>query len=131
MIIPDFRGENKEMGFYEESFHFYEFLQDESENMDIMFCCDEESFSVFRLQSAEIWMGTFIVTNIVLPLFLSLLGDYLYDHLFHDPDDDIDIEISVENKKNTKTLKYHGNYDNFLKLIKNKSDFMKLFDENE
>lgn len=129
LIIPDFRGKNNDPGFYEKSLYFHDFIRDCNENIDIKFCIDEDLFSTFRLQSSVICMGQFIVKDVIVPLFLGILGNYLYNKIFHESDDEIDIQISIQKENTTKTLKYHGNYEKFQKMIENSSDFIKLFDE--
>ena len=57
-----------------------------------------------------------------------MLGEYLYNQLFHNSDDEVDIEITEQNNDGSiTTLKYHGNYDKFVDLLKNQKEFLKLF----
>ena len=128
LIIPEYWRGSENKGFYSGTQPFYEYVKEHNKDINIQFCIEEKDYSILQLQSATFWIGKFIVESVALPLFISMLGEYLYNQLFHNSDDEVDIEITEQNNDGSiTTLKYHGNYDKFVDLLKNQKEFLKLF----
>jgi len=101
-----------------------DFLNENGIDTDV-YASDEE-YKELGLHGAEIWLGTFIIQSIVVPIFCSVVSAYIYDKLKAKDDDDIALRFMVENKKGkTTAVEFRGkveNLDKALDAIKSFSD---------
>ncbi|WP_227429930.1 hypothetical protein [Psychrobacter sp. I-STPA6b] len=87
-------------------------------NIDIDIYATDEEYQEIALHSAEIWLGTFLLKNIIIPTFIGLLSNYIYNKLKAKPDDNISVTFIAEKKNgNTKKIEYRGEVRNLNKAI--------------
>jgi hypothetical protein len=101
-----------------------DFLNENGINTDV-YASDDE-YKELGLHGAEIWLGTFIIQSIVVPIFCGVVSAYIYDKLKAKNDDYIALRFMVENKKGkTTAVEFKGkveNLDKALDAIKSFSD---------
>lgn len=101
-----------------------DFLNENGINTDV-YASDDE-YKELGLHGAEIWLGTFIIQSIVVPIFCGVVSAYIYDKLKAKDDDNIALRFIVENKKGkTTAVEFKGkveNLDKALDAIKSFSD---------
>lgn len=70
--------------FVEGTLHLYAYLQSQlGEGVEI--CITEDEYEELELNSRTVRLGRFIVKSFVLPLFLGIIGNYIYDKI-REPD---------------------------------------------
>lgn len=101
-----------------------DFLNENGINTDV-YASDDE-YKELGLHGAEIWLGTFIIQSIVVPIFCGVVSAYIYDKLKAKDDDNIALRFIVENNKGkTTAVEFKGkveNLDKALDAIKSFSD---------
>jgi len=60
--------------------HLFAFLQSQL-GEDVEICIRNEEYEELKLNSRIVRLGRFIVNSITLPLFLGILGTYIYDRI--------------------------------------------------
>jgi len=112
--------------FYAGSLDTLDYLNNSELNADIS--STDENYKELGLHSADIWLGTFIVKNFVIPIFCSVIAAYIYENLKAKPDDKISLRFIIEKKDgNTASVNFDGKVENLNKAL----DAVKEFgDEN-
>ena len=77
--------------YYEGSLETLDYLNENNIKADI-YATDEE-YKEIALYSAEIWLGTFLLKNFVIPVFTGLLSTYIYSKLKAKPKDSISLTL--------------------------------------
>ena len=104
LILPSHQTQD---AFYAGSLDIVDYLNEGKLNADL-YSTDEE-YKELSLHGAEIWLGTFLIKDIVIPVFCGLISSYIYDKLKAKPDDKISLKFIVENKdKSSATISYDG-----------------------
>ena len=70
---------------------YLDYLNENNIKADI-YATDEE-YKEIALYSAEIWLGTFLLKNFVIPVFTGLLSTYIYSKLKAKPKDSISLTL--------------------------------------
>ena len=65
--------------FYAGTLDTLDFLNENGINTDV-YASDEE-YKELGLHGAEVWLGTFIIQSIVVPVFCGVISSYIYDKL--------------------------------------------------
>jgi len=81
---------------------------------------------IFERRSSEKWFGVvYLRNNVVVPLFVTVLGTILADQIIttpksaDEPIPKVHIELKIEKQNNITTLKYDGDAETLLKILKN------------
>lgn len=115
LIIPDrFSRENvSEYVFPETTMEFLGYAQEKTSDTFIPdIAADDDTFDKIELHSAVITVATFIVTDIVFPIALGIITNYLYDQMkkHHRKGDELSAKLNIivtDGKKNKK-ISYEG-----------------------
>ena len=106
-------------GYTEKLFHscvsrFFKSLNEENPEIKTDFCIEKDKYLELDLHSAEFSLGSFILKDILLPIFIDLVKDFLEKAFNISNDDRVNINIIFENKDNEngvqplQELKYDG-----------------------
>lgn len=92
----------------DELLHYFKRL--ESNEILVEVCAEDEDYTELSLHSDLIRLGSFVVQNVVLPLFLNLLSNYVYDKVKSRPGESwIDVEVTAINRfGDSKAVKFKG-----------------------
>jgi hypothetical protein len=116
MIVPeeDFRDYEIPL-FPSNMMELYDLLK---EHLNVEAAINDEDYSEVSLNSRVHRYGKFVVLSAVVPIFIGLLTNYIYDKLKHeDPKDEINLEIVVQDKSGkAQSVKYQGTAQNFNKV---------------
>lgn len=97
LILPSHETDDS---FYTGSLDTLDYLNEKGLKTDIY--ANDEDYKELGLHAADIWLGTFFVKNIVIPIFCGVIASYIYDKLKAKNDDKIFLKFIVE-KKDGKT----------------------------
>lgn len=75
-ILPSHETDDS---FYTGSLDTLDYLNDNGIKTEIY--ANDEDYKELGLHAADIWLGTFFVKNIVIPVFCGLIASYIYDKL--------------------------------------------------
>jgi len=79
---------------------------------------NDDDYKELALHSSDFWLGTFFVTNIVIPVFCSVVGSYVYAKLKGVRGDQISMKIYVEKKDGTTSaVDFKGKVEDFDKAL--------------
>ncbi|NLE04327.1 MAG: hypothetical protein GX638_05920 [Crenarchaeota archaeon] len=72
--------------------------------------CKDDDFHEIELHDASILLGSFLLTSIVLPLFINLISSYIYDKvLSKDKDNEVKLNLHIKSQKGKVVkIKYKG-----------------------
>jgi hypothetical protein len=113
IILPS-HGSND--AFYSGSLDTLDYLNANGLDADI-FATDEE-YKELGLHGADIWLGTFIVKNFLIPVFCSVIAAYIYEKIKAKGDDKISLKFIIEKKDgNTSSVSYDGKIENLQTAI--------------
>jgi len=102
-----------------------DFLNENGINTDV-YASDDE-YRELGLHGAEIWLGTFIIQSVIVPIFCGVASSYIYDKLKAKNDDNIALRFMVENiKGKTTAVEFKGKVENLDKAL----DAIKSFSED-
>lgn len=113
---------NEDFYFADEAVSFYKYCKSKNleENVDIL---ADENIKVRSLHSFDIWMPLiFVATNIVLPIAVNIVSDYIREKRKGREEEpcDVDITFKVKRGDDFKELHYKGSAeafkDNFEKI---------------
>ena len=85
-----------------------------TENSDVVFVPNSTS-SILHEHASVRDFGKVVLTQAVLPLFISLVGNYIYDYLVED-DAQISIEIIERDQNSERIIKFKGDVEEFKKI---------------
>ncbi|MGN1222125.1 MAG: hypothetical protein ACI4TT_02720 [Christensenellales bacterium] len=129
-ILPQRYNETtKECLFAEDSIEFYKFAKEQ--NTDIEFI--ESNPKTIALHDSTIWIPIlFIAENILLPIVINLVSDFLKEKLGKKDKSkaEMDLKIKFKGKGKMKSIKYKGSVAGYEKAFK-KADLNKLMDMSE
>jgi hypothetical protein len=93
---------------------FYMFCKEYTTNHDMDFCIEKTQYSEIDLNSIELFLGTFLITSIVVPIFVNLISDFIRRKLTHDSDE-ITVNIIINNisQNNSTNIHFKGTRDEF------------------
>lgn len=74
------------------------YLKENLPENSVELCIDKEKIEEIALHSAEFHLGKFLIENIIAPVFVDLLSDYLKNKLFAKDDDIASIELIIADK---------------------------------
>jgi len=121
LILPSHGHEDV---YYAGTLDTLDFLNENGIYTDV-YASDDE-YRELGLHGAEIWLGTFIIQSVIVPIFCGVVSSYIYDKLKAKNDDNIALRFMVENKKGkTTAVEFKGkveNLDKALDAIKSFSD---------
>ncbi|HEK8703706.1 hypothetical protein C3O98_04695 [Clostridioides difficile] len=113
---------NEEFYFADETVSFYKFCKSRNVEYNIDILADE-NVKVRSLHSFDIWMPLiFVATNILLPIAINIVSDYIIQKRKGREDEpcDVDITFKVKHGDDFKELRYKGSAeafkDNFEKI---------------
>jgi hypothetical protein len=93
-----------------------DFLNENGVNTDV-YATDDE-YKELGLHGAEIWLGTFIIQSVVVPIFCGVISSYIYDKLKAKDDDNIALKFMIESKEGkTTAVEFNGKVQNLSKAI--------------
>jgi hypothetical protein len=93
---------------------FYMYCQENDPNHPVDFCIEKTEYKEIDLNSIELFLGTFLISSIILPVFVNLISNYLSSKLTHH-DDKITINIIINNatQNNSTQINFRGTKDSF------------------
>lgn len=113
LLLPSHGSED---AFYAGSLDILDYLNESGLAADI-YSTDEE-YKELSLHGADLWLGTFLLQSIVIPVFCGVISSYIYDKLKAKPDDKISLQFIVEKKdKSSATVSYDGKVENLEKAL--------------
>lgn len=93
-----------------------DFLNENGVNTDV-YASDDE-YKELGLHGAEIWLGTFIIQSVIVPIFCGVISSYISDKLKAKGDDNIALKFMIENKEGkTTAVEFNGKVKNLRKAI--------------
>jgi hypothetical protein len=103
MLFLPIRKYRKEEGYF---FHsamrdFYLICKNESPNNHFDFCTEKNNYKELSLNGSELFLGTLLIKDVVLPIFINLISNYIHEKL-RNSDDKINVNIIIEDKETEK-----------------------------
>lgn len=126
LIVPEEDFANYEIPLFPNNMlELYDVLKAQ---LNIEAVINDEDYHEVSLNSRVHRYGKFIVLNAVIPVFIGLLTNYLYDKMKHeDPKDEIHLEIVVQDKNGqSQSVKYQGTASNFNKVVDKVKELAKI-----
>ncbi len=115
LLIPDYVKRNEGYVFPELTQEFLEYLKDNaSNNIRPDIAIDDEDFKKLELHSATITVVTFIVKDVVFPIMIGIVTNFLYDQVkkMHREKKDVSAKVNIitteETGKKSKMISYDG-----------------------
>lgn len=132
LLIPEDRYQDGTWLFTEYTSEIYNYLKENaSEDVKMDICISDKDYKKLELHSEVINLGEFLVTNVILSIFINLLSSYLYDKLRknHKKPKDVNTSVNITVEKNGKSKKitYSGSVENFEKVLMDVKD--NIFDD--
>lgn len=113
LILPSHETDDS---FYTGSLDTLDYLNDKGLKADIY--ANDEDYKELGLHAADIWLGTFFVKNIVIPIFCGVIASYIYEKLKAKKDDKISLKFIVEKKDGkTSTVSFDGKVEEVGKAL--------------
>lgn len=113
MVLPT-KYDDKHYYFAQESISFIKFCRSSSDKrIDIL---SDGDIQVRSLHSFDIWLPViWVATNVLLPLAVSLVSNYIYDKLKGREEEEAQVEVTfiVKRKNDEKCLHYKGDAKTF------------------
>lgn len=127
LIVPA-KYDDNEYYFAQESIDFIKFCRqcDDSNSIDIL---SDDDIKVRSLHSFDLWMPViWVASNVVLPIVVGLVTNYIYDKLKGRENEDAQIDVTFmvnRDGEEDKIIHYKGNAKTFEKTFE-KIDINKL-----
>ncbi|UYG00841.1 hypothetical protein [Halomonas sp. GD1P12] len=113
LLLPSHGSDD---AFYAGSLDTLDYLNENGLDADL-YSTDEE-YKELSLHGADLWLGTFILQSIVIPVFCGVISSYIYDKLKAKPDDKISLKFIIEKKdKSSATVSYDGKVEDVEKAL--------------
>lgn len=113
IILPSRERENT---YYGSTLDTLDYLNENKINVDI-YSTDEE-YQELLLHGDNVWLGTFFITNLVIPVFCGVISAYVYDKIKAKNDDRISLKFLVERKDgNTTSVQFDGKVEGLDKAL--------------
>lgn len=61
----------------------------------------DDDYKELSLHGADLWIGTFFISSILIPVFCNLMSSYIYDKLKAKKDDKVSLKVIVERRDGT------------------------------
>lgn len=114
IILP---SHNTTDEFYCGTLDTLDYLNDNGLSADV-YAADDD-YKELSLHGAEIWLGTLIIKYVVIPVFCSVIGAYVYEKLKGVSGDQISMKVYVEKKDGTTSaIDFRGKIEDFDKALK-------------
>ncbi len=102
---------------------FFQFV--EKSELSIEACISDKEYTEIALHSDEKRLPSMIVTFVVLPLVLSLVGNYISQRWPLEKNPPISVSITVQEVDGSaRTLEYKGSADDFERIVLNAAAFL-------
>lgn len=102
--------------FYSGTLDTLDFLNEKGIKTDV-YASDDE-YKELSLHGADIWLGSFLISSVVVPIFCNVISSYIYDKLKAKKDDNIALKFMVENKEGkTTAVEFNGKVEHLSKAI--------------
>jgi hypothetical protein len=122
MLFLPVRKYHKEEGyfFYNATRDFYLICKNENPNNHFDFCTEKNSYKGLTLNGNELFLGTFLIKDVVLPIFINLFSNYIHEKLKSN-DDKVRVNIIIENEETKKNqeIAFRGTKNDFDKKVIN------------
>lgn len=82
LILPSHQTDDV---FYAGSLDILDYLKENKLKVDLY--STDEKYKELSLHGADLWLGTFIIQSVVIPIFCGVISSYIYDKLKAKPDD--------------------------------------------
>jgi hypothetical protein len=128
LALPTKNYHNKGMdSFFSGARDFYMYCKANAPDYAFDFCIEKTKYLEIDLNSIELFLGTFLISSVIIPIFVNLLSNYLSSKLIHN-DDKITINIIINNVSNNNSaeISFRGTrieFDN--KVLKPLSSYNK------
>jgi len=116
MIVPEEEFRDYEIPLFPSNMmSIYDLLK---QHLNVEAVINDEDYQEVALNSKVHRYGKYVVTAVVVPVFVSVMSNYITDKLKHEsPKDEINLEIVVQNKSGkAKSIKYQGSAEDFKKV---------------
>lgn len=115
--------------FYNGTLEIFQYLSTKFDENTVNILGDDDSYRELSLHSKAHWVGVFMISSILAPIFTNVVSDYINNELHAEPKDEIALTIKVVKKDNSTTsIDYRGNAENLDKVFK---EVNKLSEANE
>lgn len=113
LILPSHGTDD---AFYSGTLDTLDFLNENGIDADVY--ANDEDYKELGLHGADIWLGTIFVKNIVIPIFCSVIGAYIFEKIRANKDDKVSVKFVVEKKDGqSSAISYDGKVENLDKAI--------------
>lgn len=113
LILPSHQTDDM---FYAGSLDILDYLKENKLKADIY--STDEKYKELSLHGADLWLGTFIIQGVIIPIFCGVISSYIYDKLKAKPDDRISLKFIIEKKnKLSTTVSYDGKVEDVEKAL--------------
>jgi hypothetical protein len=113
VILPSHGTEDK---FYNSTLDTLDYLN-ENKVLTEVFATDDD-YKVLGLHGADIWLGTFIIKNFIIPVFCGVIATYIYEKLKAQKGDKVSLKFIVEKKDgNTTSVSFDGKVEDLSKAL--------------
>jgi hypothetical protein len=113
--------------FYGATREFYMYCQEKEPGQTIDFCTEKAQYLEIDLNSVELFLGTFLISSIIVPVFVNLISEFIKNKLTHN-DDKITINIIINDNRqnNSIAINFRGTKEDFdHKVIRTLSTYSK------
>jgi hypothetical protein len=94
-------------------FHFF---KDKAQDINIDIIIEDSDYAELALHADTKKLGVFVVSAVVLPLFLNVLSSYIYEKIRPAPKDKIEFSVTIVKHHESKRVNFEGSADDFKKL---------------
>ncbi|MEQ8914843.1 MAG: hypothetical protein RIE03_21350 [Pseudomonadales bacterium] len=113
IILPSHGSDD---AFYAGTLDTLDYLNEHHLNSDVY--ATDEAYRELSLHAADLWLGTFFIANVAIPIFCGVISSYIYERLNAKSSDRISLKFIVEKKKgNAVTVSFDGKVEDLDKVI--------------
>jgi len=106
LILP---SDEEHKAFYAGTLEMLDYFSAHLNPGEVDIFASDEDYRQLTLHSKELWIGTFLIGSVVVPLFVNLISSYIYDHLKADANNNVTITVVVQKKNgSSKSIHYVG-----------------------
>lgn len=115
LILP---SDDEEHAFYNGTLEVYDYLKNNIQGDIVEILVEDKNYKELSLHSNAHWIGVFLVTSILAPLFTDVLSSYIVEEINAKPHDEVDLTINVVRKDKTSvSFSYRGETENLHTLF--------------
>ncbi|WPO97546.1 hypothetical protein SFA35_12755 [Pseudomonas sp. HR96] len=121
LVIPEVSPQDGVAIIGADSIEFMTLLREqESDEVSIGVCGDAQNLHYSQLNSIILDIGSYLLTDIGIPLFVTVLGSFIESKINQHKSEDIELRVSVVKGKGKAKKKYHvsGKPRDVLKIVK-------------